>query len=105
MDKEELFLFILDFIHKETGWGNPPESYSEFEDLFIGEVEQQEDDSIKTNFKYTFDEDGFSQYDKTHHLEGQLVISPEKIILYSSLEETYTGPATTQDSYRGKKRD
>lgn len=103
MDKEELFSFILDFIHNETGWGNPLAPYSEFEGLYIGEVEQQEDDSIKVNFKYTFDEDGFSQYDKNHHLEGQIVISPEKTIISSSLEETYTGPATNQDPYRGKK--
>ncbi|NHJ05106.1 MAG: hypothetical protein EAX90_09795 [Candidatus Heimdallarchaeota archaeon] len=105
IDKEELYSIILDFIHTETGWGNPLKPYCEYEGLFFREIEQQEDGSIKANVKYTFDEDGFSQYDKSHHLEGQIIISPDKTILSSSLEETYTGPATTEDPYRSKKSD
>jgi len=97
----DLKTIILDFIHTETGWGSPLQPYSEFEDLFLDEIERLPNDRIRTIFRYRFDEDGFSQYDKSHTLEGKIVISSTGMILESKLEETYTGPATTNEPYGG----
>ena len=103
MNQNELEERILDFIHKETGWGDFLELYSEYEDLFFMEIKGQIDGSILVLFKYTFDEDGFSLNDKSHHLEGQLIFSKEREIVSSVLKETYTGQSSNMDPYKSKK--
>ena len=69
MEEVDLNTIILDFLHSETGWGNPLRPHCEFEELTLGEIERLLDDRIKVAFRYLFDEDGFSQYDKrqNHH--------------------------------------
>ncbi|MHA2353844.1 MAG: hypothetical protein ACXADC_01610 [Candidatus Thorarchaeota archaeon] len=101
MNEENLRSLILDYIHSETGWGNPLQPYSEFEDLYLDEIERLPDDKIRVVFRYRFDEDGFSQYDKSHTLEGMVMVDKTGVILESKLEETYTGPATVYDRYGG----
>ena len=91
---------ILDFVHTETGWGNPLRPQCEFEDLFLDDPEKLENGTTRVTFRYTFDEDGLSQYPKGPHLEGMVVVDASGKIVESKLEETYTGPATTMDPYR-----
>ena len=98
----DLNKIILDFVHSETGWGNPLRPGCEFEDLFLDEPEKLEGDRLRVTFRYSFDEDGFSQYPKDHRLEGMVVIDATGKIVESKLEETFTGPATTMDPYRPK---
>ncbi|MFW9927654.1 MAG: hypothetical protein ACFFDM_12965 [Candidatus Thorarchaeota archaeon] len=100
MTKKKLESIILDYIHVETGWGNPLRPYCEFEDLIILEIIQQPEGLSEVVVKYRFDEDGFSQYDKSHTLEGRFVISSSGEVVKVELEETYTGPATVYDPYR-----
>ena len=102
MKAEDLRRIILDFVHAETGWGNPLRPQCEFEDLFLDEPEELEDNRIRVTFRYSFDEDGFSQYPKDHRLEGMVVINTNGDIVESKLEETFTGPATTMDPYKPK---
>jgi len=100
MDELDIRKIILDFVHAETGWGNPLRPQCEFEDLFLDEPEKLEDNRIRITFRYSFDEDGFSQYPKGHHLEGTVVIETTGEIVESDLEETYTGPACVLDPYK-----
>jgi hypothetical protein len=65
----------------------------------LDEIDRLSDGKNRVVFRYRFDEDGFSQYDKSHELEGMIVIDAAGMILESALEETYTGPATTYDRY------
>ena len=89
----------MDFIHQETGWGNPLRPRCEFEDLYILTEEVQEDKSIVITIKYNFDEDGFSMYDKTHTLQGTFTITSDEKISEWFLEETETGVAAVRDPY------
>lgn len=100
MTGNSLETIILDFIHLETGWGNPLRPYCEFEDLFILEIMEQSEDVMVVVIRYRFDEDGFSQYDKSHTIEGRITVSRGGEIVKAELEETYTGPATVLDPYR-----
>ena len=99
MKETDLSNLILDFIHTETGWGNPLRPHCEFEELYLDEIERLPDDKVKVSFRYLFDEDGFSQYDKTHGLEGVVVIDSSGGILESSLKEVHTGVAANHDPY------
>ena len=72
--------------------------HSEFEDLTILQTEKQTDGSIIVRFKYHFDEDGFSQYDKTHQLVGEISFNNNEIIDWQ-LEEIHTGIAALKDKY------
>ena len=102
MKDSDLRIIILDFVHAETGWANPLKPYCEFEDLFLDEPETLADGRIRITFRYSFDEDGFSQYPKDHHLEGMVVVDATGKIVESTLEETFTGPATVLDPYKPK---
>ncbi|TFG97257.1 hypothetical protein E4H12_09110 [Candidatus Thorarchaeota archaeon] len=100
MKEVELTTIILDFVHSETGWGDPLRPYCEFEDLYLDEIERQPDNKVKVLFRYLFDEDGFSQYDKSHSLEGMVVLDSSGSILESTLKEIFTGVAANREPYR-----
>jgi hypothetical protein len=100
MKEVEINTIILDIVHSETGWGNPLRPRCEFEDFYLDEIERLLDDKVKVSFRYLFDEDGFSQYDKTHGLEGVVVIDSSGSILESTLKEIFTGVAANREPYR-----
>lgn len=102
MEKSDLAAIIFDFIHSETGWGNPLKPQCEFADLFLDKIERLPEDKVKVTFRYFFDEDGFSQYDRQHILEGFVVIDTTGAIIESTLEETHTGPGTVFDRYKSQ---
>jgi len=102
MSKMQVSKIVLEYIHSETGWGNPLLPLCESEDLFLDDAETISDGTIRVTFRYHFNKDGFSQYDKIHILEGSAVIDASGTILDFTLEETYTGPATTNDPYISK---
>jgi len=95
----DLKSIIFDFIHSETGWGNPLRPYCEFEELTLGDIEQLLDDKIKVTFRYLFDEDGFSQYDMTHVLDGEVTIEVTGEITDFVLKEIHTGVAVNITPY------
>jgi hypothetical protein len=99
MEEADLNSIILNFIHSKTGWGKPLRPRCEFEDLYLDEIDRLPEDKIKVSFRYFFDEDGFSQYDKTHGLEGGVVINATGDILESTLKEVHTGVAANRDPY------
>ena len=99
MKEIEIKAIILDFIHSETGWGNPLRPHCEFEALYLDEIEKLPEDKVKVSFRYLFDEDGFSQYDKTHALEGAVILNTAGSILESTLKEVHTGVAANCDPY------
>ena len=90
---ENLDRLIRDFIHNEIGYGSTLQPKCEFEDLDIEAIKNCENEIIEVTFKYRFDEDGFSLYDKTHTFEGKIHFSKTKEILSWKLEETVTGVA------------
>ena len=100
---EDLELIILEFIHNKTGYANPKEPYSNWEELEITEIKTQNDEAINVVFKYFFDEDSFSQYDKGHKLEGTMRFGKNKEILSWSLKEFHTGVAANLKAYESKK--
>ncbi len=100
MKEVDLNAIILDFLHSETGWGNPLRPNCEFEDLTLGEIERLHDDKIRVMFRYLFDEDGFSQYDKTHVLDGEVTIEVSGEINVFVLKEIHTGIAVNISPYR-----
>jgi hypothetical protein len=100
MNEVDLNRIVLDFVHSETGWGNPLRPRCEFEDLYLDAIERLPDDKVKISFRYLFDEDGFSQYPKTHGLEGTVVINSSGVILESTLKEVHTGVGAVRNPYR-----
>ena len=72
---------ILDFIHDETGYATPWRNYCYFEDLIIEDMITTKDQNRHFRFRYHFDEDGFSQYDKTHTLVGLVILDSDNTIL------------------------
>ncbi|MGC9781359.1 MAG: hypothetical protein HZR80_19110 [Candidatus Heimdallarchaeota archaeon] len=101
----ELEKIIFDFVHKETGWGDPSQPGCEFEDLYIKQISELKDGKILVLFKYNYDEDGFSMYDRQHYLEGEVVLNAEGSILESRLEEVHTDPGCVEDPYKPKKNE
>ncbi len=94
--KEEL----LENIHQKTGWGNPLRPNCEIEDLTVRDIKEKNEQIQILNFQYIFDEDGFSQYDKMHVLNGTARISSKGTILKIELEEIHTGVATISPPYK-----
>ena len=86
-------------IHSETGWGNPLRPGCEFADLYLDEIERPLDDKIRVTFRYHFDEDGFSQYDKTHVLDGDVTIEVSGEVTEFVLKEIHTGVAANIAPY------
>ncbi|MHA2296487.1 MAG: hypothetical protein ACXAEU_00760 [Candidatus Hodarchaeales archaeon] len=97
MKKSEIFSIIIEFIHSTTGWGNPLRPHCELEDLVLKEIKKSPNGNFSVEFEYRFDEDSFSQYDKTHVLEGRVTIDTGGRIIEKALEETHRGVAAIKE--------
>ncbi|MHA1503073.1 MAG: C45 family autoproteolytic acyltransferase/hydrolase [Candidatus Heimdallarchaeota archaeon] len=86
--REKITKIIIDFIEKETGYTKENTFGISFHELFIRSQEELDDKTIKITFENHFEEDGFSQYPKTHILEGYVVIDEKGNIHDWSLEES-----------------
>ena len=82
---------ILCFIRGRSGLSAP--SDYQFEDLYIDSEEEHPEGNRTIRFRYVFDEDGFSQYDKTISLEGYVTLDADLRILASNLKVTEIGVA------------
>jgi len=91
---------LLEEIHQKTGWGDPLRPHCEIEDLTIRDIKQEDDETQIFNFQYIFDEDGFSQYDKTHVFEGTAIVTSNGTVIKIDLEEIHTGVATIRHPYK-----
>jgi len=78
------------------------EPYCGFEELDIVSQESKQDDKFLVVFNYSFDEDAFSQYDKSHRLTGGITMNENGEIFDWSLTETHTGVAANIKSYKTK---
>ncbi len=96
MKEEHIKEKLLDLIHSKTGWGNPLRPHCEIEDLYIRNKQEYPDGTQIATFRYIFDEDGFSQYDKTHVFEGSLTIDGEKNLFKLDMEEIHAGVAAVR---------
>ncbi len=103
IDREKITAAMLDFIHKETGWGDPLKPGCEFEDFYLRGIKKQENGNLLILLEYHFDEDGFSMYPRVHILKGEVEIDKEFNIQNFKLEETYTGPSCVEDPYKQRK--
>ena len=90
---EEVKNIILEYIHEETGWGQPLQPHYELEELTIMEMVEERDGTRSVTFEYTFNEDGFTKNDKTHILVGNVTIGPTGKLLQKQLKETHSGVA------------
>ena len=95
MNEEQIKEKILDVIHTKTGWGNPLRLHCEIENLYIRNIQECSDRTQIATFRYIFDEDGFSQYDKTHVFDGSLTIDCENLFKLE-MEEIHAGVATVR---------
>jgi len=84
---------LMDLIHAKTGWGNPLRLNCEFENLYIRKIVNFPDGKRSVDFRYIFDEDGFSQYDKTHVFDGTFTIDIESTFKID-MKEIHAGVAT-----------
>jgi len=89
--KAELVTLVADFVREEARLEAP--GFCEFEDLHIQSREKGADGSLTVHFQYVFDEDGFSQYDKTTTFEGYVTLDAENEIVSSDLQVTAIGVA------------
>jgi len=82
---------ILRFVRERSGLDTPGDY--QFEDLYIDADEEHPDGNRTIRFRYVFDEDGFSQYDKTVSFEGHVTLDASSHILASNLKVTDVGVA------------
>ena len=101
MTEESIRPIILKHIHARTGWGEPLRPNCEFEELYIVDIIELPDDALEVVFKYVFDEDGFSQYPKTHHLAGRVILTKAGEIIERELREVHTGVGAIKDPFKG----
>ena len=93
MNENQIKEKLLELIHSKTGWGNPLRPHCECEDLYIRNIQECSDGEQIATFRYIFDEDGFSQYDKTHVFDGSLTIESEDLFKLE-MEEVHSGVAS-----------
>jgi hypothetical protein len=89
--KAELQALIVGFVREQAGLDAP--GFCEFENLYIKRQEKGADGGQIVHFRYIFDEDGFSQYDKTITFEGYVTIDAEARTVASDLQVTALGVA------------
>ena len=92
MNEKQIKEKLLELIHSETGWANPLRPHCECEDLYIRNIQDYSDGKQIVVFRYIFDEDGFSQYDKTHVFDGSLTIANENLFKLE-MDEIHAGVA------------
>ncbi len=100
LSEQEITKTIIDFIRQETGYTKEATFGIGYDEFTVKSREELEKGSIKVIFKHFFEEDGFSQYPKTHELEGFFVLDKEGKILDWLIEEIYTGPGSTLGPYK-----
>lgn len=100
MNQNQIKKKLLELIHSKTGWGDPLRPHCECEDLYIRNIQDYPDGKHIVTFRYIFDEDGFSQYDKTHVFDGNLTITSENLFKLE-IEEIHAGVATIR-RYKSK---
>ncbi|MHA1186768.1 MAG: hypothetical protein ACTSSK_07830, partial [Candidatus Heimdallarchaeota archaeon] len=88
---EKVKAIVLEFIHQETGWGDPLIPHIEIEELTIMEMKEANDGSCSVSFEYMFNEDGFARSDKSHILCGSVMIGPTGKLIEKQLKETHRG--------------
>ena len=89
--KAELHALIVGYVRERAQLEAP--GFCEFEDLHIQSRTKGADGSLTIRFQYVFDEDGFSQYDKTTTFEGFLTLDSENEIVAADLQVTAMGVA------------
>ena len=92
MNENQIKEKLLELIHSKTGWGNPLRPHCECEDLYILNMKEHPAGKQTIDFRYIFDEDGFSQYDKTHVFDGILTIKSRSFIKID-MQEVHIGVA------------
>ncbi len=95
MNENQIKEKLMELIHSKTGWGDPLRPHCEIEDLYIRNIQEGSDGKQIVNFRYIFDEDGFSQYDKTHVFDGSLTIESGNLFKLE-MEEVHAGVATNR---------
>ena len=80
MNKSQIEKKLLESLHEETGWGNLLRSYCECETLYVRNIIEHSDGTQIVDFRYIFDEDGWSQYDKTHIFDGTVTLTSGSVI-------------------------
>ena len=95
MNENQIKGKLMELIHSKTGWGNPLRPHCEIEDLYIRNIQECPDGKQIVIFRYNFDEDGFSQYDKTHIFDGSLTIANENSFKLE-MEEIHAGVAAVR---------
>ena len=80
MKKSQIEKRLLESLHEETGWGNPLRPHCECETIYIRNITELSDGTQIVDFRYIFDEDGWSQYDKTHVFDGTITLTSGSVI-------------------------
>jgi hypothetical protein len=96
---KELERIALRIAREKSGLEVPGES--EFENLYIDDVQEQKNGNRTVFFRYVFDQDGFSQYDKTISFKGQMVVDTELRVIESNLILNEIGVAAHYDPPEG----
>ena len=89
--KADLYALIVGYVRKRAQLEAP--GFCEFEDLHILSRDKNADGGLTIRFQYVFDEDGFSQYDKTTTFEGYVTLDTESKIVSADLQMTAMGVA------------
>ena len=89
--KADMYALIVGYVREKARLDAP--GFCEFEDLHIQSREKGADGSLTVRFQYVFDEDGFSQYDKTTTFEGYVTLDRDNKIIASDLQVTDMGVA------------
>ncbi|MFX0093016.1 MAG: tetratricopeptide repeat protein, partial [Candidatus Hodarchaeota archaeon] len=92
-ERESLETILLEFIHKDSGCGKPRIPHCHFEDLNLERIEEYSDGVRMIIFNYMFDEDGFSQYDKTIGFKGWAKIDTNGKLVEKELKVVHIGVA------------
>lgn len=88
---EDVETTILCFIRKKSGLSAPGDY--QFEDFYIDSDEILPEGNRTIRFRYFFDQDGFSQYDKTIGFEGYITLDADWQVQASNLRVTHIGVA------------
>ena len=94
---------VLRFDRRNTGLGEPGKY--QYDALYTDEDEEHPDGRQTVRFRYVFDQDGASQYDKTIAFEGCVEVDPELEIVGSDLKLVHVGVAAHYSPPAGLSKD